>query len=129
MKSFCEEKMADVLSILRARKEGRRRLLAGELKKISKRLQEMGAQKIVVFGSVAEGCVRSSSDVDILAIMPPPMTGKQWMGKIYEEIDRQVDSDILAFTEEELAVALPVSRFLRHILDTGKVIFERRQKI
>jgi hypothetical protein len=57
------------------------------------------------------------------------MTGKQWMGKIYEEIDRQVDSDILAFTEEELAVALPVSRFLRHILDTGKVIFERRQKI
>jgi uncharacterized protein len=118
--------MVDAISILRARKEGRRRLIAEELKKISRRLQEMGAQKIVVFGSVAEGCVHSSSDIDILAIMPPPMTGKQWMGKIYEEIDRQVDSDILAFTEEELAKALPVNRFLRHILATGKVIYERR---
>jgi hypothetical protein len=54
------------------------------------------------------------------------MTGKQWMGKIYEEIDRQVDSDILAFTEEELAKALPASRFLRHILATGKVIYEKK---
>jgi predicted nucleotidyltransferase len=117
--------MSAALSALRAKKEARRRLLESELEKIARQLQEMGAQKIVLFGSMAEDCIRSSSDLDILAVMPPKMTGKQWVGKIYEEIDRQVDSDILAFTEVELKKALPISRFLRHALATGKVIYEK----
>jgi predicted nucleotidyltransferase len=120
--------MSSALSALRSRKEERRRLLESELEKISRCLQEMGAKKIIVFGSMAKGRIRSSSDLDLLTIMPAQMTGKQWMGKIYEEIDRQVDSDILAFTEEELERALPVSRFLRHALATGKVIYEERSK-
>jgi uncharacterized protein len=120
--------MSSALSALRSRKEERRRLLESELEKISRCLQEMGAQKIVVFGSLAEGSIRSSSDLDLLAIMPARMTGRQWMGKIYEEIDRQVDSDIIAFTKEELEKALPVSRFLRHALAAGKVIYEERSK-
>ncbi len=120
--------MAAALSALRARKDERRRLLEKELEKISGQLQEMGVLKIVVFGSMAQGNVRSSSDLDILAVMPPSMTGKQWLGKIYEEIDREVDSDILAFTEEELERTLPVSRFLRHALKTGKVGYERASK-
>ena len=111
---------------LRARKNARQRLLESELEKISRQLQEMGALKIVVFGSFAQGSIRSSSDLDLLVIMPPIMTGRQWMGKIYDEIDREVDSDILAFTDEELERILPVSRFLRHALATGKVIYERR---
>jgi predicted nucleotidyltransferase len=120
--------MSSALSALRARKEERKRLLESELEKISRSLQEMGARKIIVFGSMAEGHIRSSSDLDLLAIMPAQMSGKKWMGKIYEEIDRQVDSDILAFTEEELEKALPVSRFLRNVLASGKVIYEKRSK-
>jgi predicted nucleotidyltransferase len=118
--------MPTALSALRAKKEARRRLLESELEKIACQLQEMVALKIVLFGSMAEDCIRSSSDIDLIAIMPLKMTGKQWMGKIYEEIDRQVDSDILAFTEVELKKALPMSRFLRHALATGKVIYEKR---
>lgn len=102
--------------------------MESELKRISQQIQEMGALKIVVFGSLAEGRVRSSSDLDLLVIMPPTMTGKQWMGRIYETIDRQVDSDILTFTEDELEKALPVSRFLRHAIVTGKVIYAKRQE-
>lgn len=86
----------------------------------------MGALKIIVFGSFAEGDVRRSSDLDLLVVMPSQMSGKEWMGKIYQEVDREVDSDILAFTAEELENALPVSRFLRHALATGKVIYEKR---
>lgn len=121
-------KMHSALSVLRARKEERRRLLESELENISRWLQEMGAQKIVLFGSLAEGGIHSSSDIDLLAIMPAQMSGKKWMGKIYGEIDRQVDSDILAFTEEELEKALPVSRFLRNVMASGKVIYEKRSK-
>jgi predicted nucleotidyltransferase len=56
---------------IRDRKEKRRQLLQSELKRISEQLIEMGALKIIVFGSYAEGHVRSNSDLDIIAIMPP----------------------------------------------------------
>jgi hypothetical protein len=52
------------------------------------------------------------------------MRGKDWMGKVYEEIDRGVDCDILCYTPQELEVLIPVSRFVRHALETGKVIYE-----
>lgn len=108
--------MPQTLQSLQDRKEKRRKLLEKELEKIVADLKAMGALKIIVFGSYAQGTVRSSSDLDILAVMPDKMKGKDWMGKIYEEIDREVDSDILAFTPQELEEAMPVSRFLRHII-------------
>jgi len=112
--------------LLRSEKMARESLLERELRKISRQLRAMGALKIIVFGSFAEGDVRRSSDLDLLVVMPSQMSGKEWMGKIYQEVDREVDSDILAFTAEELENALPVSRFLRHALATGKVIYEKR---
>ena len=48
------------------------------------------------------------------------------MGKIYAEVDRDVDCDFLAYTSEELEENIPVSRFLRHALKTGRVIYEKR---
>jgi predicted nucleotidyltransferase len=86
----------------------------------------MGSLKIVLFGSFAQGQVRSHSDLDLITIMPPTRTGKQWMRQIYMEIDREVDCDVLAYTPDELEKVLPVSRFLRHALKTGKVIYEKR---
>lgn len=117
--------MSQTLQSLRDRKEARRKLLEIELEKIAAHLKVMGALKIIVFGSYAQGTVRSSSDLDILAVMPDTMKGKDWMGKIYEEIDREVDSDILAFTPQELEEAMPISRFLRHVIETGRVIYEK----
>ncbi len=112
--------------LLRSENKARESLLERELRKISRQLRAMGALKIIVFGSFAEGDVRRSSDLDLLVVMPSQMSGREWMGKIYEEVDREADSDILAFTAEELENALPVSRFLRHALATGKVIYEKR---
>jgi predicted nucleotidyltransferase len=117
--------MSQTLQSLRARKENRRRLLEKELEKIVGHLRAMGALKIIVFGSYVQGHVRSSSDLDILAVMPSTMTGKDWMSRIYEEIDREADSDILAFTSQELEEAMPSNRFLRHVMDTGRVVYEK----
>jgi hypothetical protein len=50
------------------------------------------------------------------------------MAKIYSEIDREVGCDILAYTGEELENTIPVSRFLRHALRTGRLIYERRSQ-
>jgi predicted nucleotidyltransferase len=113
------------LQKIRARKERRRRALEKGLVKLKKQLQAMGALKLILFGSFAQGHVRSWSDLDLLTVMPPTRSGREWMKKIYEEVDREVDCDILAYTSEELERAIPVSRFIRHALKTGKVIYER----
>ena len=118
--------MEITLEKLRERKERRRKALEENLERIKAQLQEMGALKIILFGSFASGNINSYSDLDILALMPSTKTGKEWMGKIYAEVDRDVDCDFLAYTSEELEENIPVSRFLRHALKTGRVIYEKR---
>ena len=117
--------MAITLEKIRIRKEMRRRALEDNLEKIKKQLQDMGALRIILFGSYAQGHTRSWSDLDIISVMPSTRTGKEWMRKVYNEIDRDVACDILAYTEDELEKTIPVSRFLRHALNTGRVIYER----
>ncbi len=115
----------ETLKKLRQRKELRKKELDRNLERIKKQLIDMGAIKIILFGSYAQGQVRSSSDIDLLAIMPSDKPGRDWMGKIYEEVEREVDCDIIAYTWKELEEKIPVSRFLRYALNTGKVIYER----
>ncbi len=116
--------MGLTLEELRAQKEKRKKQLSQGLKKIGQQLKEMGAIKIILFGSYARGKVGRWSDLDILVIMPPTKSGKEWMKEIYENLERTVDYNILAYTEEELNKNIPISRFLRHVLKTGKVVYE-----
>jgi len=94
--------MAITLQKIRERKEKRRKALERNLGKIKEQLQEMGALRIIVFGSYASGNTGSWSDLDIISVMPSTKTGREWMKKIYDEVDRDVDCDILAYTSDEL---------------------------
>ena len=118
--------MSLTLEELRAQKEKRKEKLFQGLKEIVQQLKEMGAIRIILFGSVARGKVGRWSDLDLLVIMPPIKSGKEWMKEIYENVERSVDCDILAHTEEELNTHIPISRFLRYVLKTGKVVYETR---
>lgn len=118
--------MPITLAEIRDRKELRRKELSRALEKIRKQLAGLGALRVVVFGSFASGEVISSSDLDVLAVMPPTKTGKEWLRILSETIDREVSLDIMAFTDEELEKALPVSSFLRRVLETGKVVYEKK---
>jgi predicted nucleotidyltransferase len=114
------------LADIRARKERRKRLLAENLAGITDQLAGMGALQVIVFGSFAEGHVRSMSDLDLIAVMPPSRTGREWRRFVGENIERGVGCDLLVYTEEELVEMLPVSRFLRHALKTGRMVYEKR---
>jgi predicted nucleotidyltransferase len=107
---------------IRDRQEKRRKALEKNLKSIIRQLSDMGAVRIILFGSCALEKVRTMSDLDILCVMPSAYSGREWMKRLYEEVDREVDCDILAFTEEELETIWVVSRFMRHALKTGRVV-------
>lgn len=57
--------------------------------------------------------------------MPGEKTGKEWMRSIYENIEKDVASDILVYNEKELEENLPKSSFLSNILKSGRVVYEK----
>jgi predicted nucleotidyltransferase len=106
------------------RSEQRRERLKSTLPRVVEQLEAMGALKVILFGSLARGDTSLWSDLDIIAIMPPPLSSSEWMQKIYTDIDRGISCDILAYSERDLQKMLPISSFLRHALKEGKVIYE-----
>ena len=103
----------------------RKKQLECALAEVVQRLKDMGANKIVVFGSYISGNIRRWSDLDILVVMPSIKTGKEWFKEIYDKMDICVSADILPFTVEELKMKTETSSFIRHALRTGRIVYEK----
>lgn len=88
-------------------------------------LRDMGALKAVLFGSVARGEADIGSDLDLLVIMPATKSGREWTRLLYDQVPRDVGIDFLVYNEEEWDRELPISSFLRHIQEHGRVVYEK----
>jgi len=86
-------------------------------------LRRFPVKKAILFGSVARGKVKTSSDLDLLVIFDDGEDFKSRMKKLYEAIELPVDFDLLAYSEKEFE-RLKERPFFRHILKEGKVIYE-----
>ncbi len=115
-------KLKDILE----KKDKRRDELKSRLESIKKQLIDMVALKIILFGSLVNDETDVHSDLDLLVIMPSTKSGKDWMDFIYENLKRGCSSDIIVFNQEEFRKRLPESSFLNEVLNTGKVIYEKK---
>ena len=95
-----------------------------ELKKIIAQLKAYQPQKVVLFGSLANGKEDEASDVDLLIIKK---TKKPFHRRIREVLDL-VDSikvEPLVFTPEEIKNRLALKDFfITRIINEGKVLYE-----
>lgn len=107
------------------RKGARRVALQSRLDAIVSQLAELGAAKVILFGSLARGEVDVHSDLDLLVIMSPAKSGKEWSKLIYEKVDRGIATDIVVYNEDEFKDELPVSSFLRNTVRSGRVVYEK----
>lgn len=107
-----------------AEKEERRALLEAEVARIVDQLRALGARKIILFGSFAEGKAGPFSDLDLIVVMSGKEGFAYWSRRLYEEIDRRVAVDFLPYSEEEFQEVQRSSRLIRHALRTGKVLYE-----
>jgi predicted nucleotidyltransferase len=114
MASFVEER--------EARRSARREQLSRALDQVVAGLKALGAIRIVVFGSYVEGRLRTWSDLDVLAVMPPSRSGAEWFRVVGDAVDTDVPVDILTFTPDELEEAVGRSSFVRRALRTGRVV-------
>ncbi|MBC8449621.1 MAG: nucleotidyltransferase domain-containing protein [Chloroflexi bacterium] len=90
-------------------------------------IERVRPEKVVLFGSHADGTATPQSDVDLLVILESDLRRDRRQEMISRALrPRRVPVDILAYTpaEMEACMANPTS-FVRHILTTGKTVYER----
>jgi uncharacterized protein len=98
------------------------------LQEITRRIvTTFNPEKVVLFGSRAEGTPRMDSDVDLLVIMEtqsPPIQRAVAVKRACRP--RFVAMDVLVKTPAEIAWQLRQGNFLlRQILEQGRVLYER----
>ena len=88
-------------------------------------LRELGALRVVLFGSFARGDIDVDSDLDLLVVMPDSKSGHDWTRLVYDRVPRNVAVDFLVYARDEWERELPRNSFLRHIETHGRVVYEK----
>ena len=92
------------------------------LPRLVERLVDMGAERVLLFGSRARGDSRWFSDVDLVVVMPSELPFVQRLAHVYQNVRLGLGADILVYTPEEFAAGNPL---IREALKEGKVLYER----
>jgi predicted nucleotidyltransferase len=98
--------------------------LEAEVKRLVQQLRSLGAQLIILFGSLAKGKISLFSDIDLLVLFDddrPPRALTRW---VYQQIDSREAVDIIAYDRSTFE-RIRQRPFFRHILQEGKVLYER----
>ena len=98
------------------------------IESISKKLiEKYKAEKIILFGSYAEGNPRKDSDIDLLIIKKTKarhIDRAVLVRKILKNENRIVAIDPLVYTQEEINRRLELEDdFVKNILDNGAVLY------
>ena len=90
-------------------------------------VEQVQPEKVVLFGSYADGTATPESDIDLLVILESDLRRDHRQEAISQALrPRRVPIDILAYTPAEVQRCMQVpSSFVRHILATGKVLYDR----
>jgi len=99
---------------------------ATEVEKVTRQIiEKYKPEKIILFGSAAQGEVGPDSDADFLIIKKnTPLYGADRIRELSGMIDRDIAVDLLVYRPEEVEQRLKMGDpFLRAILKEGKVLY------
>jgi len=83
-------------------------------------------QRIILFGSYASGNPRPESDIDLLVVIEEERKGERQSLAIRRHLGVMFGLDIIVYSPEKLEERVQKGDwFLREVLDTGKVVYER----
>lgn len=101
----------------------RQALLERELERIVRVLRQVGAQRIILFGSAAREDVGAWSDLDLIVVLHSDLPFIKRLGVLYERIEPRVGLDLLAYTPQEFD-AIRERPFIQQALQEGRVLYE-----
>jgi predicted nucleotidyltransferase len=87
--------------------------------------REFNPERIILFGSHAYGKPTADSDIDLLVVMPYSGSPLGKAGEILRRIQVWMPVDLIVRSAEDIEQRLKLGdRFMREILERGKVIYE-----
>ena len=86
---------------------------------------EFGAERVVLFGSYAQGVATEDSDVDLLVVVPFKGRSVDKSVEIRMKLRPGFPMDLLVRTPEKVRQRIDMDDgFMREILEEGKVLYE-----
>lgn len=83
-------------------------------------------ERIVLFGSYGAGRRDLFTDLDLLVVMSSDLDFVSRTAQVYSQIAVAVDLDLLIYTPEEFEEQRHKG-FVRKILETGRVLYEKKR--
>jgi predicted nucleotidyltransferase len=94
--------------------------------RILKLLEKYSPEKVILFGSHAEASCDSYSDIDLLIVKETEELFLDRIKEVVKIIKPKFPIDILVYTPDEFQRMLSEGNpFLEHVLQQGKVIYEK----
>jgi predicted nucleotidyltransferase len=108
---------------MRATEKDRLRLET-EISRLVEQMKNLGATKLILFGSLAREQISLFSDIDMLVIFESERSPRELTRWAYQNVETGEALDIIAHTPKSLE-AMRDRPFIKHILKEGKLIHER----
>lgn len=87
--------------------------------------REFKPEKIILFGSQAQGKPTVESDIDLLVVMPYKGSPLRQAGEILKRLQVWMPVDLIVRSEKDIEQRLKIGdRFMLDILEQGKVMYE-----
>ncbi len=103
------------------------RSLEETLAEIIERLRQMPeVQKVILFGSYAAGRRDLLTDLDLIVVMDTDQDILLRTVGLVQKLQARVDLDLIVYTPDEFE-QMRGSGFLRHALETGQVVHEKKR--
>lgn len=83
----------------------------------------MGAERIILIGSMADGDIGPCSDIDLVVVMQTEERFLDRLKEAYGRIRPAVAMDILIYSPHEIDAMRGSSAFLCHALENGRVLY------
>ena len=123
---MCERSLEKMVSGLDVERERYIAMLAEDLEGLVQQLSNMpDVQRVILFGSYAAGRRDLLTDLDLLVVMDSALDFVARNVELAQRVRVRVALDLLVYTPQELT-QISDRPFLRHALQTGKVLYERR---
>lgn len=112
--------------VLTARRQHYVEALARELDALVQQLSRFPeVHKVILFGSYAAGRRDLLTDLDLLVVMDSELDFVTRTVELARRLHASVALDLLVYTPQEIE-RLRDTPFLRHVLQTGKVLYEKK---
>lgn len=102
--------------------------LNSELNRIVGILKARNVDKVILFGSLVDGRIGSTSDIDLIIVDNTDKRFLDRLGDIYSAIQPRVATDLLVYTPDEIERLVEESSFVREAVLRGRVVYEKNSQ-